>query len=333
MAIEEIGPKLWSLFAGTLDAELKAAGVKDGARLIVLPQGALGLLPLDLARDPERGRSFAETYEITNIPSLEAYLAGARTAAKASAPSLAEAVNPTGDLPSAEVEGAIVASHFKGRPLIKLDHASATPDVVLAGLKGKSYWHFASHGQFDWKDARETGLVMKDREVLTVGALLDARGGLGAPRLAVLSACETGLYDAAKNPDEFVGLPTAFLELGAAGVIGSLWQVDDRATALLMARFYDFHIDEGLPPPAALKQAKAWLRNATNRELTAYAQTAMKKAHAQEAHMPDLAASLARRGRVISAANGDAAQAPEVDPNEKQFAHPYYWSGFVYTGV
>ena len=121
---------------------------------------------------------------------------------------------------------------------------------------------------------------MKDREVLTVGALLDARGSLGAPRLAVLSACETGLYDAASNPDEFVGLPAAFLELGAAGVIGSLWQVEDRATALLMARFYELHIDEGLSPPAALKQAKAWLRDATNRELTAYAQTAMKKARA-----------------------------------------------------
>jgi len=330
-AIAEIGPKLWSLFAGTLDAELKAAGVKDGARLIVLPQGALGLLPLELARDPASGRSFAEAYEVTNIPSLEAYLAATRTSAKASTPSLAEAVNPTGDLPSAEVEGAIVASHFKG-PLIKLDHASATPDVVLAGLKGKTYWHFASHGQFDWNDARKTGLVMKDREVLTVGALLDARGSLGAPRLAVLSACETGLYDAASNPDEFVGLPAAFLELGAAGVIGSLWQVEDRATALLMARFYELHIDEGLSPPAALKQAKAWLRDATNRELTAYAQTAMKKARAQEAQMPDLAASLATRRRGAGAANGEAPEAREIDPNEKQFAHPYFWSGFVYTG-
>ncbi len=330
--IAEIGPKLWSLFAGALDAELKAAGVKDGARLIVLPQGALGLLPLDLAHDPASGRSLAEAYEMTNIPSLEAYLAATRAAAMASTPSLAEAVNPTGDLPSAEVEGAIVASHFKDRPLIKLDHASAAPDVVLAGLKGKTYWHFASHGQFDWNDARKTGLVMKDGEVLTVGALLDARGSVGAPRLAVLSACETGLYDAARNPDEFVGLPAAFLELGAAGVIGSLWQVDDRATALLMARFYELHIDEGLSPPAALKQAKAWLRDATNRELTAYAQAAMKKTRAQEAQIPDLAASLRTRRRGAGAANGEAPEAPEVDPDEKQFAHPYFWSGFVYTG-
>ena len=177
----------------------------------MLPTGAPGLLPLELARDPVAGRGFA-TYNVTAIASLEAYLAAARTAAKAEGPSLAEAVNPTGDdpeanLPSAEQEGAAVAAHFKGKPLIKLDRSSATPDVVLTGLKGKSYWHFASHGRFNWDDPRRSGLFMKDRQLLTVGALLDARGTLGGPRLVVLSACETGLYDTNRNPDEFVCPP------------------------------------------------------------------------------------------------------------------------------
>ena len=82
-AIGGIGPKLWTLFAGKLDAALKEAGVKNGTRLIVLPTGALGLLPLELARDPATGRSFADAYNVTAIPSLEAYLAAARAAAKA----------------------------------------------------------------------------------------------------------------------------------------------------------------------------------------------------------------------------------------------------------
>src|SRR5262249_1872630 len=97
-AISGIGPKLWALFAGKLDAALKQAGVKDGARLIVLPAGALGLLPLDLARDAAGGRSFAEAFNVTAIPSLEAYLAAARAAGKAGAPSLTEVINPTGDI-------------------------------------------------------------------------------------------------------------------------------------------------------------------------------------------------------------------------------------------
>ena len=274
----------------------ETAGVKDGARLIVLPADALGLLPLELARDPASGRSFADAYNVTVIPSLEAYLAAARASAKGEGPSLAEAVNPTGDIPQlslpfTEVEGAAVAARFKGKPLVKLDQSSATPDVVLAGLKGKSYWHFASHGLFDWDDARQSGLLMKDKQLLTVGALLDARGTLGSPRLVVLSACETGLYDTSKNPDEFVGLPAAFLQLGAGGVIGSLWQVNDFATALLMARFYELHIDAGLAPAAALKQAKVWLRAATRRELIAYAKANFKPT-AAEAQAPDLVAVL-----------------------------------------
>jgi len=354
-AIREIGPKLWTLFAGKLDAALKQAGVKDGARLVVLPVGALGLLPLELARDPASGRSFGEAYNVTEVPSLEAYLAAARAAARSGEPSLAEAVNPTGDIPGlglpyTEVEGALVASRFKGKPLVKLDRTSATPDVVLAGLKGKSYWHFASHGLFDWDDARQSGLMMKDRQILTVGALLDARGTLGAPRLVVLSACETGLYDANKNPDEFVGLPATFLQLGAAGVIGSLWEVDDLATALLMARFYDLHIEGGLAPSVALKQAKAWLRGATRRELIAYAKAALKPANVQP-EVPDLVASLStsRRGEATrfagvwnaleeaGAERGKHAKRrqgkqPAASLDEKPFAHPYFWSGFVYTG-
>ncbi len=352
-AIGGIGPKFWTLFAGKLDAALKQANVKDGTRVIVLPTGALGLLPLELARDPSTGRSFADAYNVTAIPSLEAYLAAARAAAKTDAPSLAEAVNPTGDdpgasLPYAELEGAAIAARFKGRPLVKLDRSSATPEIVLAGLKGKTYWHFASHGLFDWEDARQSGLLMKDRQLLTVGALLDARGTLGNPRLVVLSACETGLYDASKNPDEFVGLPATFLQLGAGGVIGSLWQVSDAATALLMARFYERHIDGGLAPADALKEAKVWLRTATRRELIAYAKANFKPADAQ-AQVPDLAALLAgaRRGEagksaavwnaLLDAERGRQAKARKgrqgaPSPGERMFAHPYYWAGFVYTG-
>jgi CHAT domain len=63
--------------------------------------------------------------------------------------------------------------------------------------------------------------------------------GRDGPRLVVLSACETGLYDTSNNPDDFVGLPATFMQLGAAGVIATLWQVDDLATALLMAKVYE----------------------------------------------------------------------------------------------
>ena len=112
----------------------------------------------------------------------------------------------------------------------------------------------------------------------------------------VLSACETGLYDIDRNPDEFVGLPATFMQAGAAGVVGSLWLVDDLATALLMAKFYDLHLGGpkgsgpkgGLAPPTALRQAQAWLRDSTRMELAAYAKAAAKQAGIDRVKLAEL---------------------------------------------
>jgi CHAT domain-containing protein len=351
-AIDGIGPDLWRLFAGRLDAGLQQLGVKDGAQLVWLPTGALGLLPLQLARDPATARRFADAYEIVNVPSLEAYATAARQAAQRFAPSLAATVNPTGeirslDLPFTEIEGALVASHFLGKPQVRLDKSNATPEVVLAALKGKSYWHFASHGFFDWNDARKAGLLMKDSQPLSIGALLDAEGSLGHPRLVVLSACETGLYDASRSPDEFVGLPATFMQLGATGVIGSLWQVDDLATALLMAKFYDLHLDQGVAPPAALKQAQAWLREATKAQVIAYGKAAAAKGKLEPQKLAELEREIKARRRSTDTRSGALWNLIQADvsraglrktagkqkPEPRPFAHPFYWGGFVYTGL
>ena len=52
-------------------------------------------------------------------------------------------------------------------------------------------------------------------------------------------------------------------------MVGSLWAVDDVATAVLLTRFYDLWLAGGLPGPAALAEAQRWLRSATNGEIAA----------------------------------------------------------------
>jgi CHAT domain-containing protein len=162
----------------------------------------------------------------------------------------------------------------------------------------------------------------------------------------VLSACETGLYDFGRNPDEFVGLPATFMQIGAAGVLGTLWLVDDLATSLLMARFYDLHIG-GLEPPAALRQAQAWLRGATRRELLAYVEAAAGKAKLHATKLADLRGALTTRRRSgasrftaiwealqekgSSESKGKDGTVPDM--GARPFQHPYYWAGFVYTGL
>ena len=43
---------------------------------------------------------------------------------------------------------------------------------------------------------------------------------------------------------------------GSKSVVASLWKVDDRATAVLMADFYELMLQKGMPPAAALRAAK-----------------------------------------------------------------------------
>lgn len=344
-AIDKLGLELWGLFGARLDAALKAHGVKPGARLVWLPSGWLGVLPLGLAQDPASKRRLADDYEIVYAPSLEVLAAAQEQAAKAGTPTLAAVINPTGDLPGTEKEGAFVASHFAGGARTVLERRAATPDAVLAALRGRTHWHFASHGTFSWQDARQSALVMHGPAMLTVSRLLET-SGLGRPRLVVLSACETGLSDIATSPDEFIGLPGTFTALGAAGVIGTLWPVSDAATALLVSKFYELHMGARLPPPTALHRAQAWLRTATSDDLSTYARAAATEGRLQGRHLTEIeeavspeALKRSRNGALVewstrtappaSGATGPTAGKPVARP----YAHPYFWGGFIYTGL
>src|SRR5262249_31534167 len=54
--VEGIGGELWRLLAAPLQAALAECGIKQGARLMLLPSGPLGFLPLGLAQEPSSGR-------------------------------------------------------------------------------------------------------------------------------------------------------------------------------------------------------------------------------------------------------------------------------------
>jgi CHAT domain-containing protein/predicted negative regulator of RcsB-dependent stress response len=73
--------------------------------------------------------------------------------------------------------------------------------------------------------------------------------------LITLAACRTGL-GAEIQGEGTVGLAHAFLQSGAASILVSLWDVDDRSSAELMRLFYDSLLKDRLRPAAALRQAQ-----------------------------------------------------------------------------
>src|SRR6185369_10571844 len=77
--------------------------------------------------------------------------------------------------------------------------------------------------------------------------------------LVVLSACDTALGKDLRG-EGLVGLTRGFMASGSKSVVASLWKVDDRSTAVLMAHFYRSMLQDGLTPAAALKSAKEAVR-------------------------------------------------------------------------
>jgi CHAT domain-containing protein len=96
--------------------------------------------------------------------------------------------------------------------------------------------------------------VLRDDRGILAG---EAIAGLDLRRLdlAVLSACDTGLGEAAAWEGVF-GLQRAFHLGGCRNVVASLWKVDDEATAALMALFYHHLWVKGEPPLQALRHAQ-----------------------------------------------------------------------------
>jgi CHAT domain-containing protein len=81
--------------------------------------------------------------------------------------------------------------------------------------------------------------------------------------LVVLSACQTALGKDIKG-EGLIGLTRAFMYAGASRIVASLWRTEDRATAVLMKRFYEAMLaGNGMSPAAALRKAQLsmWQEN------------------------------------------------------------------------
>lgn len=127
---------------------------------------------------------------------------------------------------------------------------AATSQALRQALPGAHGVHLACHGEFRADSPYFSHLSLADGPL----TLRDASSLPLAGSLVVLSACETGVNQVSAG-DEVIGLVRGFLLAGAAGVVSTLWTVDDQTTAVLMSAFYG-GLRRGLSPAAALAAAQ-----------------------------------------------------------------------------
>ncbi|MFD7315148.1 CHAT domain-containing protein [Streptomyces sp. NPDC059883] len=188
-------------------------------------------------------------------------------------------LDPSGDLlwPVLEAEGIRDAHYPRARVLgaeteTAEEHARL-PERVLACLPGRgepgaSLLHLGCHADTRevpldsallFGETRESERAARTGLTLPISRVLERAAGRrpGSPGgLVVLNACLSDLSE--RDHDEALTLATAFLTAGAAGVVGSRWNVPDRPSGLLMTVLHH-HLSQGVTPARALRAAQLWM--------------------------------------------------------------------------
>lgn len=314
--LADIEPRLWEIFGAPLTIALRDARIPENGKVLLMSNGTLAVMPLLLARNPETGERLIDRYDFRFISALtDSAVKDVRTSRRKT---IAGMFNTRNDLPYSDYERDASWNAVNNHAVLDLSDIAKNKPVFLNQLREADIWHFAVHGAFDWRNVDQsylaTGPSRSDRLTLA-----DIRNASLSPELVILSACDTGVIDLTSDPDSLIGFPNGLIEAGAGAVIAPLWKVDDQATALLFAKFYELLESQDNSAgdyAAALRSAQLWLRDANNADLLAFVQNIYNK---NPGGSP-LAFSL------LSTKFASGA------PLETPFSDSYYWGGFKFFG-
>lgn len=228
----------------------------------------------------------------------------------------------------AEVDSIGTTLLADGENIRLLAEAEGTEDAVKREMQRSDVVHISTHGfctdyQVAPRLAYAKDSIPEDLSLLRCGLVLSGANRCARPlpgneayedgiltarelcdldlshvRLAVLSACQTGLGRV--TIDGVAGLPRGLKKSGAGAILMSLWEVDDRATQRLMTSFYSNLEEHGMTPHQALTAAQQTLRT---EEVDAAVQTVFSPATLS-----------ARRVSL---------------PSQASYDSPCYWAAFV----
>jgi tetratricopeptide (TPR) repeat protein len=133
---------------------------------------------------------------------------------------------------------------------VVLADGDATAERVMAAMDGAWLVHMAAHGTFRGDSPLFSAIELADGP-LTV---YDLERLKLAPYRVVLSSCSSAV-GVSVGADELLGLVSALIALGSAGVVASVVPVNDPATVPLMTALHD-HLRAGSDLASALALAR-----------------------------------------------------------------------------
>ncbi|MGH2771432.1 MAG: CHAT domain-containing protein, partial [Actinomycetota bacterium] len=208
--------------------------------LVIVPTGPLHAIPWSLLPSCS-GRP------VTVAPSAGLWMeAMKRALGPTSATGVVLVAGP--DLAGAKAEVAALKRRYPRA--IHLQGEDARVEEVTRSLDGAKLAHLATHGRFRADNPLFSSLQLADGPLM----VYDLERLDSAPRLVVLSACDSGL-SGVRPGDELMGLASALFALGAATLVASVVPVPDEATHALMLEFHR-GLKLRLPPATALMAAQ-----------------------------------------------------------------------------
>jgi CHAT domain-containing protein len=268
---------LYATLVKPLDLAAQTAHAK---RLVLWLDGALRYVPFAALNDGNRYLIDKYTLQIYSVPDRRAAILPPSRAPRVRGLGVAQAVPGFDALPAMAdelcdvVRGPITGLTQRGSDCTALTMGNgALPGLgfadaaftearltsLLNDTSDYSILHIGTHFSLRPGNVMRSFLVLGDGSRLSLDAI--AKLSFDGIDLVTLSACQTALGGAVGDDGrEIEGLSAIVQHAGARQVIASLWQVEDKSTALLMRQLYEHLAKSGVDSARALQQSQLELR-------------------------------------------------------------------------
>ena len=253
-----------------------ANDLRASSHLIVIPDGVISSVPFASLTFPDHHEPLLERLTVTLAPSLS-LIQSAVSATPSAAAAFRSAVflgDPAFDARSypglprlADARREVHESAEIYPSPVVLSGAQATVAAFKRSIGTADVVHFAGHAVGDDEFPFRAALLLAPADGDPGTLRADDLSGLraGRTRLVILSGCSTATGSAAFG-EGVLSLARPFLAAGVPSVLGTLWDLDDRAAAALLPRFHR-GIREGLRPAEALRRAQLSLLHGSDARL------------------------------------------------------------------